>query len=387
MPGYSRRQMIAGAAGVAGLATLPACTAGRKERLTITQVELFQVVVPMKPDSTAEAALAESSRFDLVPKAILKVHTDSGIIGIGESGRGEDFAGIQRNAEFLRGKKVLDLNLNRLDLPSPAGTAAFEMALYDTVGKAVGWPVYQLLGGLAQTKVLAGYWTGRKTPEGMRRVAERALAGKFTCIKTKCKQGDPIVEAVEMVAKVAPGIKVIVDPNTRYDGLKAFLPVAKALDGIGNMLVFEDPFDKSDFEGYRELRRQVKTHVALHLGDPKAMIRGIREQACSVFNTGGNPGMASFVANCYLAGAAEMPVWHGSGNDLGIIDASYLHSCAAAPNCTLPSDILSYLREDDLIVQPIEIKDSYAVVPHTPGLGVELDEDAVKKYRPAGTAT
>jgi muconate cycloisomerase len=382
--GFSRRQILSGAAGAAGLATLPACTAGKRERLTITQVDVFQVVVPMKPDSTAEPTLAESSRFDLVPKAILRVHTDSGIVGIGESGRGEDFAGIQRNAEAVRGKALLDFELTRLELPSPAGYAAFEMAFYDAAGKAFGWPVCKLLGGMAQPKVLVGYWTGRKTPEGMRRVAERAVAGKFTCIKTKCKQGDPIVEAVEMVAKAAPGVKVIVDPNTRYDGLKAFLPVAKALDKIGNMLVFEDPFDKSDYQGYRDLREQVKTDVALHLGDPKAMMRGIRERACSVFNTAGNPGMASFVSNCYLAAAAGMSVWHGSGNDLGIIDASYLHSCAASPNCTLPSDILSYLREDDLIVDPIEIKDSYATVPEKPGLGVELDEDAVKKYQAKG---
>jgi L-alanine-DL-glutamate epimerase-like enolase superfamily enzyme len=114
------------------------------------------------------------------------------------------------------------------------------------------------------------------------------------------------------------------------------------------------------------------------------MIRGIRENACSVFNTGGNPGMSSFVANSYLAGAAEMPVWHGSGNDCGIVDASYVHSCAAAPNCTLPSDILSFLREDDLIVEPIPIRDSYAVVSDRPGLGVDLDEDAVRRYQVKG---
>ena len=65
---------------------------------------------------------------------------------------------------------------------------------------------------------------------------------------------------------------------------------------------------------------------------------------------------------------------------LGIRDATYLHACAAAGNCTYPSDILSYQRVDDLIVEPIEIKDSYAIVSDKPGLGVELDEDAVKKY-------
>ena len=54
--------------------------------------------------------------------------------------------------------------------------------------------------------------------------------------------------------------------------------------------------------------------------------------------------MASFLSNAYLAGAAGMPVWHGSGHELGILDAAMLHSCAAAANCTLPSDILSYER-------------------------------------------
>jgi muconate cycloisomerase len=377
----SRRGVLGAGAGLAGLWGVPAGAAGKKERLLVTRIELVQVVVPMKPGTTADPELEEASRFDLVPKVILKVHTDAGIVGIGETGRGEDFAAVQRNADYLRGKQVLDFNLTRLDLPSRAGYIAFEMALYDIAGKAFGWPVYKLLGGLAQRKVLVGYWCGRKTPRGMREVARLAVAGKFTSIKMKAAQGDPVVEAVEIVAKVAPGIKVIVDPNTRYKGLAAFLPVAKALDAIGNTLVLEDPFDKRDFAGYRELRRHVKAHVALHLGSPRAMIEGIREQACSAFNTGGNPGMASFVSNAYLAGAAGMPVWHGSGNDMGIIDASYLHSCAAAENCTLPSDILSFLREDDMIVDPIEIKDSYAIVSDRPGLGVELDEDALKRYR------
>lgn len=376
----TRRQILS-TAGVAGLASLPASAAGKPERLTITRVELFRVVVPMKADSTTDPETAESSRFDLVPKIILKVHTDSGIVGIGETGRGEDYSAVERNAQFLKGKNALDFNLLRLELPARVGYAAFEMALYDLVGKALGWPVYRLLGGLAQRKVLVGYWTGRRTPAGIRRVAERAVAGKFTSIKTKCMQGDPVVECAEVLAKVAPGIKYIVDPNTRYKSYADFLPVAKALDRIGNCLVFEDPFNKNDFEGYRNLRREVKTHVAQHLGEPRAMIRVIKENACSVFNTGGNPGMSSFVSNCYLAGAAGMPVWHGSGNDCGIVDASYLHSCAAAPNCTLPSDILSFLREDDLIVEPIEIKESYAIVSDRPGLGVELDEDAIRRYQ------
>jgi L-alanine-DL-glutamate epimerase-like enolase superfamily enzyme len=58
-----------------------------------------------------------------------------------------------------------------------------------------------------------------------------------------------------------------------------------------------------------------------------------------------------------------------------------MHSVSAAPKCTLPSDILSYERVDDMIVKPIDIRASYAFPSDRPGLGVELDEDAVRKYR------
>ena len=131
--------------------------------------------------------------------------------------------------------------------------------------------------------------------------------------------------------------------------------------------------------GYRELR--AKTPIALQLGAPKAMVEAIRAGACSVFNTGPAPGLASFLSNCYLAAAAGIPAWHGSGHELGILDAAMLHSCAASANCTLPGDILSYERVDDLIVKPIEIRDSYASVSDLPSLGVELDEDAVRRYQ------
>ena len=74
----------------------------------------------MKEDSTTDPATAESSRFDLVPKTIVEIQTDSGITGIGETGRGEDYAGVRRNAEFLTGRNALDFNLTRLDLPDRA---------------------------------------------------------------------------------------------------------------------------------------------------------------------------------------------------------------------------------------------------------------------------
>jgi muconate cycloisomerase len=377
------RRAIFQAAGAAGLAAMPASAAGASDRLKITKIELFKVVVPMQPDiiSSPELGPDALTEFPSIPKFIVKVRTDAGIVGIGESYRGLEESAVRRNAASLEGKNIFDMNLTRLNLPSRAGYEAFEMAFYDAVGKAIGWPVYQLLGGLAQPKVLVNYWCGRKNPVDMRRVAERAVQGKFQGIKVKGRPGDPIVKAVEAIASVSPSLKVTVDFNAHHKTAAEFLPIGKGLDSAGNMLMIEDPIAKNDMAGYRELRRQLKTPLALHLGNPKQMIQAIKAEACTIFNTGPYSSLASFISNAYLAGAAGMPVWHGSGHELGILDAAMLHSCAAAANCTLPSDILSYERVDDLIVKPIDIRESYAYPSDSPGLGVELDEDAVRRYK------
>jgi muconate cycloisomerase len=379
-PGFSRRSFLAGVAGTAGLATLPTACAGGSERLKITKIEIFQVVVPMQDDiiNSPEFNPDALSEFPKGPKVIVKLHTDSGVVGVGETSRNVKKEDAQRNASALTGKNLLDLNLPRLDLPDRSTQSAFEMACYDAVGKAIGWPVYQLLGGLAQDKVLVPYWCGRKNAADARRVAQRTLDSGFKALKMKGRPDDPIVEAVRAVADVAPDVKITVDFNRHYEKADECLAICQALDEIGTMRTIEDPVD--DLAELAKLAEALKTPITMTTTSPAKMVEAAKAAACDYINTGPRPAMRDFVINSEVAGATGMPVWHGSGHELGIKDAAFLHSCAAAANCTLPSDILSHQRVDDLIVEPIEIKDSYAIVPHTPGLGVELDEDAVGRY-------
>jgi muconate cycloisomerase len=63
-----------------------------------------------------------------------------------------------------------------------------------------------------------------------------------------------------------------------------------------------------------------------------------------------------------------------------LFDAYRLHASAAAPNCTMASDMCgNFVHEHSLLQEPL-VQDGYAVVPDGPGLGVELDEDAVRRY-------
>jgi len=77
-------------------------------------------------------------------------------------------------------------------------------------------------------------------------------------------------------------------------------------------------------------------------------------------------------------GPLACPCWHGSEIELGILEAMYLHQCAAPPSCTWPSDIFGRLvREHDLLKQPLPLQPPFATIPSDPSLGVELDRDAL----------
>ena len=94
-----------------------------------------------------------------------------------------------------------------------------------------------------------------------------------------------------------------------------------------------------------------------------------------------NCGLADFQRLDHIAHAAGLTCWHGSEIDLGILEAMYLHSSAAAQSCTWPGDIFGRLiREHDLLSQPLTIQPPFAYLPAGHGLGVEPDMDAINHY-------
>jgi muconate cycloisomerase len=369
----------------------------------ITEVQYWKVRVPMKPGTVHSPAWGPAG-FDEVPKFILRLRTDAGLDGLGETSRGESEAEVVRWAEHLCGRDPLALNWQ--DLPIPPRRAdlvdedtpeyparhheprftwdavydAVEMAIYDLAGKALGVPVCTLLGGAWRDRVAVDYWCGRMSPADTARTAREAVARGFSGLKMKCALADPMVERVRAIAEAAgPAFAITIDPNERFYRPAEALALARQLDGY-RVAVFEDPFPKWNVDWYVLFRQKASIPVAMHLSDPRDVIMAIKREAVDYLNLGGP--LAQFVKTAAIADAAGVPCWHGSGVDLGIRDASYIHACAAARSCTLASDIIgNFLREDDLIVEPLRIENGQALVPRTPGLGVELDEAALKRYQ------
>ncbi|MEX2260714.1 MAG: enolase C-terminal domain-like protein [Bryobacteraceae bacterium] len=352
--------------------------------LKIERIEAIKVVVPMRPGVVMSENYPNMDirlrDFDKYPKFILKMYAGDGLLGLGETGREVPEAGVKANIAHLMGKNLaqLDLASPSLGLPDARTADAFEIAIYDLMGKVLGLPVHALLGGRMQDKVAVSYWTGQRTDADLVRVGQRAVELGFKNLKFKARLGDPIDKQLAAVATANPGLSFIVDFNSSYPNPASFLQMAQRLQGYN--LIIEDPVPKR-LEWFRQLRERLTIPFAITPGGGQQMFEAVRAKACDVLNLGGN--MRSFVRSCYFAELAGLPVWHGSGVELGIRDMSFIQAAAATRSCTIPSDTLCYMRESDLLATPFRVVNGFITVPTTPGLGVDLDEAALKRFRVA----
>ena len=365
--------------------------------MIITSIDIWTVVVPTIPGRVHSPEWVAETGWDQVPKHIIRLKTDSELVGIGETGRGVELGEVQKGARLLVGTspdriclrdifavaedRVLDGH--ERGVPSTGnGPAyqAFEMAILDLVGNSRGVPVHVLLGGAVRSQVRSDYWMGHQTPEDGKRAVERALSFGFKGVKIKCRIEEPMVERLQAMREVGGvDFKVTVDPNERFHTAAQAIDLAQQLVDVGNVEVFEDPIPKGDIEGYIQIHEALEWPLAMHLGNGSKMLEALQAGCVDCFNLGSGPVKMPDLAN--IAAAAAMPCWHGSGNDLGIIDTSYIHAAAIAPNCTMASDFVgSWTREDDLILEPIEFADGYTPTPQKPGLGCDLDVEALPRY-------
>ncbi|HZJ09799.1 MAG TPA: mandelate racemase/muconate lactonizing enzyme family protein [Trueperaceae bacterium] len=369
--------------------------------MKITRIVADEVVVPAHPGTINSDGMerplhklgtkgrpAWTRQFDEIPKLLLSMHWDDGTVGYGECYRDHDWSTVEAVANSLLGTRAEELTLQALPIPRCREYDGFECAVWDSVAKAHGLRVVDLLGGPVRERVKIGAWSGHRRTDEVGTLAERFSAAGFDCIKFKCDLEDDVAGWCREVAAAAPHMKVILDPNERWQHLHEARRRLVALAEVGNVLCVEDPIPRWRLDDYRELRAASDVPVVLHVSLPyfehgqrvQDAILALTQRAVDGFNF--NAGLAAFAQLDHVASAAQLPCWHGSELDLGILEAMYLHSCTAARSCTWPSDIFGRLiRSHDLLKQPLRIEPPYAWLPSGPGLGVEPDPEAVRAHR------
>ena len=351
--------------------------------------------------------LARESHRNLV---FVKVYTDEGMEGVGEAySVGPDdatVAAIGYFRELLIGESPLNIEhlwakmYNCARFPGGsvvnAAISGIEHALWDIAGKHFNTPVYNLLGGKCRDKIRVYQSPGGKTPEEL---AENALGliekYGYTAIKIGPQPPEsdrmPINRLIresaarmEAVRKaVGEDIDIGVDPHAKiFEPVRAIM-LARALEPY-NPFFFEEPLRPENIDALAKVASHINIPIATgEMLYTKYQFRElIAKQAADMIQP--DICCAGGILECRkIAALAEASyVSVALHNPMGpVATAVNVHFAASIPNFL----ILEYIPDDspprsDFVKEPLMVKDGYITLPTKPGLGVELNEEALTKY-------
>ena len=360
----------------------------------------------------AEAYLTSDMRSAAV---FLKIETDAGITGYGEATNHflpeASFGMLKDLTPYLLGEdperieylwqSCFRRRFYRGGPATGAAMSAIDMALWDIKGKAHDMPVYQLLGGLARTKVrVYGHVTGRSAEEiaeqARQRVAKGITAIRFRGFHTFDDQGLhdhrlAVAQQIEYLAAirqaVGDDIDIILECHGRYDPEWA-IELAKRAEPY-HPFVIEDPVRHENPQALAQVR--AATTLPLATGERYHSKWEFRELIVNQYVNYLRPDV------CHCGGITEMRkiaalgetyyqdlILHNNAGPLGT--AATLHAALAIPNVALiEAPWVNGAGETDVVGPYPQVVDGYALPLEGPGLGITFDEAlaASKLFRPS----
>ena len=327
---------------------------------------------------------------------IVQVHTDEGPVGIGEC-PGPTLPTIRaiidwELTQFLVGHDPLRTEwlVHRMEefVRNWSGIGAYaiaglEMALLDIKGKALGVPVAELLGGFCRDEVATvGYLFIDEPEENARKAAEFVEEGYA---ELKLKVGRDFGQDHDTLAairdRVGSDVKIRIDANMNWS-VPAAIRWIRDLERFDLQYV-EQPVPNFDLSGLAQVRRSVAVPIAADEActDVRSVLALLAAEACDVFVV--YPSEAGGLRRAHqigaLADAAGKWCVIGSWAELGVATAGNVHVVASSSNYPFASDTHYPLQELDVLVEPFPMTDGLVEVPRSPGLGVELDPEAVQR--------
>lgn len=331
---------------------------------------------------------------------IVLLHTDDGLSGIGDViVKGGDPRVGQGTALYLQallagslvGESPFDVDrlMSRLwgitTHDSTVFAAGIDVALHDLMGKALGVPLYKLLGGRWRERVpLTWNVPATRDIDLMVQQAQVAVSRGFRNV-VKVKTGTPWdVEALVAIQQaIGPEVPLRPDDNGAFlagDSIKRFR-AARERGVVYECL--EQPAPNDDIPGLRRVGDALGERVMYHVGyvRPAVAYEIIRTRACDVVSVPvfrhGLRQATQLVRAFELAGIGCAM---GSGLESSIGATAAIHAATALENYCYPIDTLGrHWFSADILADTSHFGDGFAVAPEGPGLGIELDWDQVER--------
>ena len=364
--------------------------------LRIVDVQGFATSFPVDPKNSVTLGIGRAVKRDAV---VVKVTTEAGVVGYGESHHGRcpgavaalvnttlkqlvvgqdanDVVGIWNNIY------VRQLGSHGMGAGACLAMSGIDMALWDIRGKALGVPLYKLLGGSAKPipAYAGGVSLGYQEPRALVAEAQPLIAAGYKAIKLRV--GDTPKRDLARVAAVREAlgdeIAILVDANTGYTVADA----RKVMPGYEDLDIgwLEEPFPAHDYASYR--LAATFSSVPLAAGENHytrfEFNRVIEDGSITILqpDLSKTGGVTEALRVAHLASAWKLPI-HPHTSMTGLNMAATIHFLAAIDNAGYFEGDVSKnnLFRDELVSKPYEVGSDGCVRPlEGPGLGLEVNE-------------
>lgn len=368
---------------------------GRQAAHEIRSVDFIPVRVPR----TGQFGLHRGMTPSDSPFTIVRVTTKDGVVGYGEGNttvRGLDAIGRNNLAEPLVGLDAFNLTeiharIDAIEMMRVERVghwnvlrAAIDMALYDIKGKALGVPVYDLLGGKQRDSILLIKNVGVAGIETSAERAKNLVSEGYKALKIRVG-----VDATTDIRRVK-AVRVAIGPEVplRIDANQAWTP-REAVRAITAMAEFglesvEQPCHFGDMDAARFVVERSPVPIISDEGfwTAEDAYRSCAHRAADVLHIylGKCGGIYPSSRIAAIADAARVQLTVGERVPLGISEAAHCHFAAALPRLKYASALAYDLNEHDLLAESLVHKDGAIAVPNGPGLGIEVDEEKLGFY-------
>lgn len=363
----------------------------------IVDIVAYPTSFPLPQNATVQLGIGRAVKRDAV---VVKVHTENGLIGYGESHHARAPGTVAHVVnttlrQLVLGMDAFDttgvwervytmqLQSHGLGAGAAIALSGIDMALWDIRGKASGWPLYKLLGGSAQPipAYAGGVSLGYQAPE--RLVEEVRALTELGYSAVKLRVGDTPQRDLERVQAVraafGPDLTLLVDANTGY----CLEDVRQVMSRFDELAVgwLEEPFAAHDYRSYATAA--TFGHIPLAAGENHytrfEFVRLIEDGAIRILqpDLSKTGGVTEALRIAALASAWKLPI-HPHTSMTGINMAATIHFLAAINNAGyFEADVSqNNLFRDELVSTPYRLDAKGSVLPlEEPGIGVEVDED------------
>jgi L-alanine-DL-glutamate epimerase-like enolase superfamily enzyme len=359
--------------------------------MIITDVNAFAVRMPFTLTDLPASLRPERTTV------IVKVSTDEGVDGFGESFgffdsamttvaavetmlkpmlTGEDPSGIQKLWDRMY-RNLYYTGRMGIGISAVSGV---EIALWDILGKAVGAPVFKLLGGRAHDELRA-YASLMRYPEpgDVARACGAMVERGYTAIKLHEIEVPAVKAARETVGDK---VDLLLDVNCQWDVTDA-IRMGRLFEPF-NLYWYEEPvWPGDDYRGLSEVRKRL--NIPLAAGENEYTARAFENLVAgkavdflqpSVYKLGGIIQEKKVFTLAETMGARVMPHCISFGPAM----AATLHVCFSEPGSELVETSVD-IPETDILREPLAPENGYWKISGKPGLGIEVDENVIERYR------